>query len=83
MTTLEDLDELSRQASFIALQQRMRPVWDDMRQGHGDVGRTATGVLVEVSAQRLHDVDQGLPHHQHTALHAPCLPCLRDGVPMA
>jgi hypothetical protein len=36
MTTLEDLDEPSRQASFIALQQRMRPVWDDMRQGHGD-----------------------------------------------
>ena len=35
-----------------------------------DVGGAAPGVLVQVPALGPHDVDQRLPHDQHTALHA-------------
>lgn len=36
MTTLDDLDEAERQERFAMLQQRMRSVWDVMRQHHED-----------------------------------------------
>ncbi|WP_456847517.1 peptide ligase PGM1-related protein, partial [Cellulomonas sp. P5_C6] len=36
MTTLEELDEVGRQARFEVLQQRMRSVWDVMRRDHED-----------------------------------------------
>ena len=36
MTTLDDLDEAERQERFSMLQQRMRSVWDVMRQHHED-----------------------------------------------
>jgi len=43
-------------------------------QGDSHVGGAPTGVLVEVAAQRAHDIDHRLPHHQHAALHGPSLP---------
>jgi len=48
-------------------------------QGDGHVGRAAAGVLLGLAVRRVDDVDQGLTHHQHVALHGETLTHRRGG----